>query len=113
MSDYLSIYDGSDLQSSPISKLDGVDERFNNNKKSFSSSGYHMLVQFVTDNDYSYFGFSAKIYYTLINPICKDWLNITSGFLTSPSYPTIDCSWVITASMGSTISILFHIFEVK
>ena len=72
-----------------------------------------MLVQFVTDNDYSYFGFSAKIYYTLINPICKDWLNITSGLLSSPSYPTIDCSWVITASMGSTISIQFHTFEVK
>ena len=72
-----------------------------------------MLVQFVTDNDYSYFGFSAKIYYTLINPICKDWLNITSGFLTSLSYPTIDCSWVITASMSSTISIQFYFFEVK
>ena len=71
-----------------------------------------MLVQFVTDDDYSRFGFSAKIYYTLINPICKDWLNIISGFLTSPDHPTMDCSWVITASMGSTISIQFHTFEV-
>ena len=72
-----------------------------------------MLVQFVTDHEWVREGFSAKIYYTQINPICKDWLNITFGFLTSPNHPTIDCSWVINASMGSTISIQFHTFEVK
>ena len=83
-----------------------------------------MLVQFVTDCCDTFYGFSAKIHYTLINPICKDWLNITSGFLTSPisitsgylnspEYPTQDCNWVITASVGSTISIQFHTFEVK
>ena len=72
-----------------------------------------MLVQFVTDHEYTGDGFSAKIHYTSINPICKDWLNITSGFLTSPNHPTIDCNWVITGSMASTISIQFHMFEVK
>ena len=72
-----------------------------------------MLVKFVTDHDTLWDGFSAKIHYTPINPICKDWLNITSGYLTSPEYPTQDCSWVITASMSSTISIQFHNFEVK
>ena len=75
-----------------------------------------MMVQFVTDHEmlgYGGYGFSAKIHFTPINPICKDWLNITSGFLTSPNYPTIDCSLVITASMSSTISIQFHTFEVK
>ena len=72
-----------------------------------------MLVQFVTDQVFVLYGFSAKIHYTPINPICKDWLNITSGYLTSPEYPTQDCSWVITASMSSTISIQFHNFEVK
>ena len=74
-----------------------------------------MLVQFVTDhtNYGSLKGFSAKIHYAPINPICKDWLNINSGFLTSPNYPTINCSWVITESMGSTISIQFNTFEVK
>ena len=80
---------------------------------SISSSGSHMLVQFVTDHHWSVNGFSAKINYTQINPICMDWLNITSGYLTSPEYPTQDCSWVITASMSSTISIQFHTFEVK
>ena len=72
-----------------------------------------MLVQFVTDHESWNLGFSAKIHYTPINPICKDWLNITSGYLTSPEYPTQECSWVITASMGSTISIQFDTFEVK
>ena len=72
-----------------------------------------MLVQFVTDHQRTFWGFSAKIHYTPINPICKDWLDIITGYLNSPEFPTIDCSWVITASMGSTISILFHIFEVK
>ena len=72
-----------------------------------------MLAQFVTDHEWTDNGFSAKIHYTPINPTCKDWLNINSGYLTSPEYPTLDCSWVITASMGSTISISFHIFEVK
>ena len=72
-----------------------------------------MLVQFVTDHEHTSLGFSANIYHTSINIICKDWLNITSGYLTSPEYPTQECSWVITASMGSTISIQFDTFEVK
>ena len=80
---------------------------------SISSSGPHMLVQFVTDHEYNADGFSAKIHYTPINLNCKDWLNITSQILTSPEYPTMDCSWVISASMGSIISIYFHTFEVK
>ena len=110
MGDYLSIYDEPDLQSLPLSKLD---LHTNNHKKSFSSSGSHMLVQFVTDHELARSGFSAKIHYTPINLICKDWLNNTSGFLTSPDHPTIDCSWVITASESSTITIQFHTFEVK
>ena len=72
-----------------------------------------MLVQFVTDHEVALFGFSAKIQYKPINLICKDWLNINSGFLTSPNHPTLDCSWGITVSMSSTISIQFHTFEVK
>ena len=94
----------------PISKLDSG---FNDNRKSFSSYGSQMLVQFVTDDEYTDIGFSAKIYYMPINPICKGWLNINSGYLNSSEYPTQDCSWVITVSLSSTISIQFHNFEVK
>ena len=72
-----------------------------------------MLVKFVTDHEWTWYGFSAKIHYTPINAFCKDWLNITSAFLTSPNYPTIECNWLITVSMSSTISIQFDTFEVK
>ena len=73
-----------------------------------------MLVQFVTNHEFNFVGFNAKIHYIpIINPICKDWLNITSGYLTSPDYTALDCSWVITASLGSTISIQFNTFKVK
>ena len=72
-----------------------------------------MLVQFITDDKLSYYGFSAKFHHTLVNTICQNWLNITSGFITSKDYLTIKCSWVITAPMGSTISIQFHVFKVK
>ena len=88
-------------------------DSFNDNKKSISSSGSHLFVQFVTDHEWTYLGFSAKIHYTPINPICKDWLNITSGYLNSLEYPIQDCSWVITVIMSSTIWIEFHDFEVK
>ena len=69
-----------------------------------------MLVQFVTDQAWTVDGFSAKIHRTSINPICKDQLNVAAGFLESPGHPTMDCSWVITASIGSTISIQFQVF---
>ena len=72
-----------------------------------------MLVLLVTDHEWRDLGFSAKIHYIPINPVCKDWLNIDSGYLNSPEYPTIDCTWMITVTMSSTISIQFQTFEVK
>ena len=72
-----------------------------------------MLVQFVTDHEYSLLGFLAESHHTPINPICKDWLNKITGFLTSPDYPTMNCSWVITTCMTCTISIQFQVFEVN
>ena len=72
-----------------------------------------MLIQFVTDDQDTHKGFSAKIHHSIsTNPKCMDWLNITSGFLTSPNHLAMNCSWVITASIGSTILIQFHVFEV-
>ena len=86
----------------------------NSKSKSYSSSESHMLVQFTTDYIFTWDGgFSAKIHYTPINPLCKDWLNITSGFLNSLDHPPMNCSWLITASMASKISIQFHTLEVK
>ena len=73
-----------------------------------------MLVQFVTDDQFVWDGFRANFQYIPIEPNCANWLNMTAQILKSPDYPTIDCSWVITApSIDSTIIIHFETFEVK
>ena len=79
-----------------------------------SSSGKYMLVQFLTDDQEIDRGFRAFFYYIPIEPNCANWLNMTAQLLKSPDYPTMDCSWVITApSIDSTIVINFETFEVK
>ena len=73
-----------------------------------------MLVQFITDDFAVEKGFRAYFHYIPIEPNCANWLNMTAQILKSPDYPTIDCSWVITApSIDSTIIIHFETFEVK
>ena len=79
-----------------------------------SSSGNHMLVQLLTDDENVQRGFRAYFHYMPIEPNCANWLNMTAQLLKSPDYPTIDCSWVITApSTDSKINIHFETFEVK
>ena len=73
--------------------------------------GHKMLVQFLTDGENTLAGFNASFYFNPINNNCTDWL--TSGKLISPNYPKMNCSWVITASIGSTIYLEFEKFEVK
>ena len=78
-----------------------------------SSSGKDMLVQFLTDDQSVWAGFRAYFHHIPIEPNCANWLNMTAQLLKSPDYPTIDCSWVITApSTASTIIIQFETFEV-
>ena len=73
-----------------------------------------MLVQFLTDNDDVMGGFRAYFHYIPIELNCTNWLNMTSKLLKSPDYPSIDCSWVITApKIDSTIIIQFDTFEVN
>ena len=73
-----------------------------------------MLVQFFTNHKETDRGFSALFHYMPNEPNCESWLNLKAQLLKSPDYPTIDCSWVITASsIDSTIDIKFDTFEVK
>ena len=72
-----------------------------------------MFVQFLTDDYAVMKGFRAYFHYVPIEPNCKNWLNMNAQLLESPNYPTIDCSWVITAlSTDSTIIMHFENFEV-
>ena len=73
-----------------------------------------MLVQFLTDHFSVGLGFKAYFHYISIELNCEKWLNMTAQLLKSPKYPTINCSWVITApSIESTIFITFETFEVN
>ena len=108
--DYLSFFDGRNLQSQQIQKLE---RNYNFKKMTISSTGKDMLVQFFTDDEVVGTGFRAYFHYTSIDPDCANWLNMTSQLLKSPDYTTIYCSWVITApSRDSTIIIVFETFEV-
>ena len=66
-----------------------------------------MLVQYVTQGSVGH-GFLIKIHHISINPTCKDWFNIDNKILTSPEHQSINCSWVITASIASRILIHFE-----
>ena len=111
MGDYLSFFDGRDMQSKQIQKLD---KNFNNKKMTISSTGKEMLVQFLTDDYDTSMGFNAFFDYMPIEQNCANWLNMTAQLLKSPDYPNIDCSWVITApTIDSTIIIHFVMFEVN
>ena len=73
-----------------------------------------MLVHFLTDDTYVRSGFRASFQYIRIESNCSDWLNMTALLLKSPDYPTINCSWVITAPLiNDDIVIHFETFEVK
>ena len=87
---------------------------FNSNKMTISSTGKDMFVQFLTDDYGTEKGFKAYFHYIPIKPNCANWLNMTAQLLKSPDYPTIDCSWVITApTIYNTIIIHFETFDVK
>ena len=99
------------MQSQQIQKLD---KNFNHKKMTISSSGKDMLVQFLTDDEDVEKGFRVSFHYIPIEPNCANWLNMTAQLLKSPEYPTINCSWVITASStGSNCTIYFETFKVK
>ena len=73
-----------------------------------------MLVQFLTDDKHTSYGFRASFHYIPIDQNCNNWLDSTAIFLKSPDYPTISCSWVISApSISSNCTINFETFEVK
>ena len=71
-----------------------------------------MTIQFITDDIITQKGFRTYFNSMPIVPNCSEWLNTTSLILASPEYPKTDCTWIITASIGSTMSINFEIFEV-
>ena len=87
------------------------DQNLNNKNKTVSNTGQKLLVQFSTDGDYTNRGFNASFHFNPIDNNCANWL--TSNKLVSPKYPHANCSWLITASVGSIIYIKFNGFQVE
>ena len=115
--DSLTFFDGRDLQSQQIKKLhkNSYNSYHDHKMMTISTSiGKDMLVQFLTDDQHVQRGFRAYFQYKPIEPSCANWLNMTAQLLKSPDYPTINCSWVITApSIHTTIDFNFDNYEVK
>ena len=110
--DYLSFFDGRNLQSHQIQKLHNGYKNIKH--RTISSSGKYMLVQFLTNEKDTSYGFKLTFNYMPIEPNCGNWLDMTAQILKSPDNPTINCSWVIIASsIGSNCTINFETFEVK
>ena len=86
-----------------------LDYNFHHSNKTVSSTGNQMIIQFLSDNGSVHDGFRAYFNYITINQNCVEYLNMRTLVLTSPNY---DCSWVISSSMGNTITIKFNTFEV-
>ena len=71
-------------------------------KKIISSSTNRMNIEFKSDDELEYKGFSANIYFTPFpNTDCESWLDMNKKTLISPNYPqtydySFKCSWLIT-----------------
>ena len=87
------------------------DQNLNSKNKTVSNTGQKLLVLFSTDGDYTNRGFNASFHFNSIDKNCANWL--TSDKLVSPNYPHGNCSWLITASVGSIIYIEFEAFQVE
>ena len=113
MGEHISIYDGQNLQSTQIFKLD---YNFGNmNKKTISSTEKYMTINFSTNKEDTWYFMAFKAYYNYIpiNSMCNHWFNISNLLMSPISNSEIDCSWVFTAnSISSTISIQIEVLEV-
>ena len=79
-----------------------------------------MLVEFRSDEEYVYKGFSATIQFTELHNSqkCDSWLDMKKKTLLSPNYPqiydkNISCTWLITVRHGLHITLDLIEFDVS
>ena len=127
--DYIKIYDINDNgMSTVITSLTGADtgpisyleihwSRWQ--KKIVSSTSNKMLVEFRSDDDIKWNGFSAFIHYSpLPSNECQKGLDMTKKIIQSPNYPNsydsnLSCNWLISVPYGSYITLKFLQFDVS
>ena len=89
-----------------------------NNKlvKTISSSGKEMFIDFKKEAFWGNVSFFASIKYEKIYTDCQTWLDLEKNILRSPKNFSneiyINCSWIITKSFGSHISLYFSFIKV-
>ena len=82
-------------------------------KKIISSTSNKMLVEFRSDDFWSWIGFSASIHYSpLPRKECEVGLDMTKKTIQSPNYPdsydnNLSCKWLISVPHGSHITLKF------
>jgi len=107
--DFLLIYDTDKIFSTIY--FDGT----TNLPGSFTSSGHHLRLRFISDGQNTLGGFKVK--YRQIDPGCGGTLTDPTGFIKSPNYPlpyahNLDCVWLI-ARPSETIEIAFLDFDTE
>ena len=82
-------------------------------KKIISSTSNKMLVEFRSDDFWSWIGFSASIHYSpLPRKECEVGLDMTKKTIQSPNYPdpydnNLSCKWLISVPHGFHITLEF------
>ena len=82
-------------------------------KKIISSTSNKILVEFRSDDFWSWIGFSASIHYSpLPRKECEVGLDMTKKTIQSPNYPdsydnNLSCKWLISVPHGSHIILEF------
>ena len=75
-----------------------------------------MFIDFKKEAYWGTVKFFASIKYNEIHPDCHKWLDLEKHVLKSPKNLKndnfINCSWVITKTFGSYISLYFNYIEV-
>ena len=88
-------------------------------KKIISSTSNKMLVEFRSDDNREYIGFSAAIHYSpLPSKECEKGLDMSMKTIQSPNYPNsydnnLACKWLISVPHGSHITLKFLHFDVR
>ena len=107
----LNIFDGADDMSMLIGEVYG-----NSNHRllrSISSTGKNLFIDFKKENDVGNVEIIALIKYKKMDSVCQTWLNLKDNILMSQNSSNINCTWLITQSIGSYITIDFTFFEVS
>ena len=88
-------------------------------QKLISASSNVMVIEFKSDGEIEYAGFSANIHFTLLqNKNCESWVDMKNQILQSPNYPNsygkdIICNHLIAVQPNFHVKLNFLEFDVS